>query len=452
MSGATGAHSINSGASMFPVLDYELGNDTLRRALLQRVRLPEIRLEQDVAAAYEHVSANGCSAVAEYTQKFDAPDFESNDIVVDSAFVQGCVDSLPPALVAAIGTAIANISAVNRRIVASMENWTLALDEGHVVGERVTPLQSALVWVPARKAPLISTAIMLCVAAKVAGVGRIILATPPSKGKRPDRNTVAAAQLAGATDFVCGNGLAIIAAGATGNWPLGQVNAIFGPGPHAVSLAMLHGAKYGIATQPGIGPSDSLIIFGGELDSARTLMMARNFLAEIEHGRDSYTYALTTDRNAADALGKALGREVVNLFGKEAHYRELAENHQAAIIVFETTDELVQFANSFAPEHLQLFLNREDSEAMAPRIGTAGEILDGFYTPFVAANYCIGITAVLPTNGFARSFSGITSRNFLRFTSYARLDRAMLDRLLPTIEAIGEAEGLPNHVEGARAI
>jgi histidinol dehydrogenase len=96
-------------------------------------------------------------------------------------------------------------------------------------------------------------------------------------------------------------------------------------------------------------------------------------------------------------------------------------------------------------------MSQEEGAAMAPLIETAGEILDGFYTPFVAANYCIGITAVLPTNGFARSFSGITSRNFVRSTSYARLDRGALDRLLPTIEAIGEAEGLPNHVAGARA-
>ena len=436
---------------MFPTIHYETGSSALRHALSQRLRLPDERLDKDVLTAYESVAAGGLDAVAEYTKRFDAPGFEVEDVLIDEKYVQGCVDSLPPKLATAIGVAIGNISAVNRRIMSSQESWTMTLREGHVVGERVTPLHSALVWVPARKAPLISTAIMLCVAAKIAGVKKIILGTPPSKAKLPDRNTVAAAKLAGATHFVCGNGLAIVAAAATGNWSLGQTNAIFGPGPHAVALAMLQSAKYGIATQPGIGPSDSLIIFGGALDQARVSLMARNFFAEIEHGKDSYTYALTTDRRAADALSKALERESVNLFGKEAHYRQLAGSHQAAIIVFRAADELIEFANGFAPEHLQLFMSQEDGAAMAPLIETAGEILDGFYTPFVAANYCVGITAVLPTNGFARSFSGITSRNFVRSTSYARLERGALDRLLPTIEAIGEAEGLPNHVAGARA-
>jgi histidinol dehydrogenase len=436
---------------MFPIVNYEKDCAAVRAALAQRLRLPETQLDKDVSTVYERVAANGCDAVTEYTKRFDAADFETGDIFIGAQFVQECVDSLPSKLAGGIDTAIENISAVNRRIMKSLDNWTLAIDKGHVVGERVTPLPSALVWVPARKAPLISTAIMLCVAAKVAGVKKIILGTPPSKGKFPDRNTIAAAKLAGATDFVCGNGLAIVAAGATGNWPLGQTNTILGPGPHAVSLAMLYGAKYGIATQAGIGPSDSLIIFGGELDQAQISLMARNFLAEIEHGKDSYTYALTTDRRAAEALSETFKREGMNLFGKDAHYRQIAANHQAAIIVFNDTGELVEFANRFAPEHLQLFMNEEDSAAMMPRIETAGEILDGFYTPFVAANYCIGITAVLPTNGFARSYSGITSRNFVRFTSYGQLDRRALARLLPTIEAIGEAEGLPNHVEGARA-
>jgi len=291
---------------------------------------------------------------------------------------------------------------------------------------------------------------MLCVAAKVAGVRKIIVGTPPSKGGFPDRNTIAAAQLSGATDFVCGNGLAIVASAATGNWPLGRVNAIYGPGPHAVAMAMARGAKYGVATQPGVGPSDSLIIFKGGLRDSQYADLARNFLTEIEHGKDSFTYALTTDAAAAGALSTALSQALLNVFGREAHYQQIADDMQGAIVVFDELNELIAFANQFAPEHLQFFMDPVESAELCARIETAGEILDGYYTPFVAANYCIGVTAVLPTGGFGRSFSGINARNFVRFTSYGQLDRAGLRRLLPTIEAIGSAEGLPNHVEGAR--
>jgi histidinol dehydrogenase len=435
---------------MFPTIRHASDGGVLEAALARRCGLPAGALERDIDRVYERVSAEGTDALIDYTKRYDAPDFEPGDYRISAEFAQECVNSLPPELRAAIDTAIKNIAAVNRRIVGSLKSWTEVLDDGHVVGERAFPLNSALVWVPARKAPLISVAVMLCVAAKVAGVRKIIVGTPPSKGRFPDRNTIAAAKLSGATDFVCGNGLAIVASAATGNWPLGRVNAIFGPGPHAVAMAMARGAKYGVATQPGIGPSDSLIIFKGGLRDSQYADLARNFLTEIEHGKDSFTYALTTDAAAARALGAALSQALLNVFGREAHYQQIADDMQGAIVVFDELNELIAFANQFAPEHLQLFMDPVESAELSARIETAGEILDGYCTPFVAANYCIGVTAVLPTGGFARSFSGINARNFVRFTSYGQLDRAGLRRLLPTIEAIGSAEGLPNHVEGAR--
>jgi histidinol dehydrogenase len=435
---------------MFPTVHYPSEGSSLEAALARRCALPTDALERDVDRVYESVSAEGTEALIDYTKRYDAPDFEPGDYRISSEFAEQCVSSLPTELRAAIDTAIKNIGAVNRRIVSSLTSWTEVLEDGHVVGEHAFPLNSALVWVPARKAPLISVAVMLCVAAKVAGVRKIIVGTPPCNGRLPDRNTIAAAKLSGATDFVCGNGLAVVASAATGNWPLGRVNAMFGPGPHALAMAMARGAKYGVATQPGVGPSDSLIIFKGGLRDSQYADLARNFLTEIEHGKDSFTYALTMDAAAARALSEALSQALLNVFGREAHYRQIAADMQGAIIVFDELNELVAFANQFAPEHLQFFMDPAESAELAARIETAGEVLDGYYTPFVAANYCIGVTAVLPTGGFGRSFSGINARNFVRFTSYGQLNRAGLRRLLPTIEAIGSAEGLPNHVEGAR--
>jgi histidinol dehydrogenase len=435
---------------MFPTVRYPAERGVIEAALARRASLPDAALERDVDRVYQRVSAEGTDALIDYTKRFDAPNFAAGDYRISPEFAQECVDSLPRELRAAIDTAIKNISAVNQHIVDSLSSWTQKLDDGHIVGERAFPLRSALLWVPARKAPLISVAVMLCVAAKVAGVRQIIVGTPPSPSGAPDRNTLAAAKLSGATDFVCGNGLAIVASAATGNWPLGRVNAIFGPGPHAVALAMARGAKYGVATQPGVGPSDSLIIFKGGVRDSQYIDLARNFLTEIEHGKDSFTYALTTDADAARSLSAALSDRSLDVFGKEAHYQQIAENRQGAIVVFDDSDELVAFANRFAPEHLQFFMDPRDSVELGTRIETAGEVLDGYCTPFVAANYCIGVTAILPTGGFGRSFSGINARNFVRFTSYGQLDREGLRRLLPTIEAIGRAEGLPNHVEGAR--
>lgn len=422
----------------------------LARAILPRTQKAAAHLEEDVAKAYACVEEGAEAAILEYTRTYDSKNFAAESVFITPADVEGAIRGLTPRLSSAVHTAVNNISAVNRRIMNSLENWTMKLAPDHTVGETVTPLDTALVWVPARKAPLISTAVMLCVAAAEAGVRRIILGTPPTVDGTPNLDTIAAGSIAGATEFVCGNGLAVIAAAATGNWRYSKVNAILGPGPPAIALAMHQSAKYGVVTQPGIGPSDALILFEGPLDAEKASLLARNFLTEIEHGQDSYTYALTTDAEAAEALREALYNRITQIPEYFDHYSGLADRLQAAIIVFQEEEDLIAFTNDFAPEHLCLFMEASSSNRYIHMIHTAGEILEGYYTPFAAANYCVGVTAVLPTNGFARSYSGITSRNFVRFTSTARLERSALQRLYPTIEALGEAERLPNHAAGAR--
>lgn len=434
---------------MFETLSFR-DEQAIAEAIAPRAQKVAPNLEEDVRRAYACVEETGEQAILDYTRKYDFAEFGSESIFIAPAEVDQAVAKLSPKLLLAIEKSVHSIAAVNKRIMKSLDDWSVTLAEGHTVGEMVTPLETCFVWVPARKAALISTALMLCVAAAEAGVRRIILGTPPTADGTPNLNTIAAGRIAGATDFVCGNGLALIAAAATGNWRFSRVNAILGPGPQAVALAMLQGAKYGVATQPGIGPSDSLTIFEGPLDDEKASLLARNFLTEIEHGPDSYAYALTTNEQAAEKLSRAIDDRLACIPKYADHYGALAKRRQAAIIVLRGEEDIIRFTNEFAPEHLSLFMEPTSSGRYIHRIKTAGEILEGHFTPFVAANYCIGVTAVLPTNGFARSYSGITARNFVRFTSFAKLERSALQGLYPTIEAIGEAECLPNHVAAAR--
>jgi histidinol dehydrogenase len=434
---------------MFPILSVSDIASVLDPLLIKRSSTADPKLEAAVAGAYSAVSSAGDAAILDYTRRIDATTFPETGVYLSDAFVGDCVASLRPDLLEAINLAIRNIGAVNQQIISRLDDWTIDLAPGHTVGERSAPLGSALLWVPARKAPLLSTAIMLCVAASVAGVGKIILATPPTENGLPDRNTIAAGYLAGARHFVCGNGLAIIAGAATGNWRHGRVHAIYGPGPQAISLAMQESAKYGVATQSGVGPSDSMLIFENSDDPGYFERLARNFLTELEHGFDSYTYALTTDRAAAGRLQAALTATELQQFGRAEHYRKVAKAAHGAIIMLPDLSDAVAFANRFAAEHLSINLSGQARQYVLDNV-VAAEILDGSFTPFAAGNYCIGVTAVLPTNGFARAYSGITSRNFLRFTSYARLEAHALAGLLPAVEAIGGAEKLPNHVEAVR--
>jgi histidinol dehydrogenase len=405
-------------------------------------------MEADVRKAYAEVLLKGEKAITEYTSKFDYSGFTDENIFLSDSFVNSCVDQLTSDLKAAICQANKNIFKVNKQIMNTIQPWNIIIGEGHGVGERVYPLEKVLLWVPARKGPLISTAIMLCNAAATAGVKQIIVATPPGVNGELNADTIAAAKLAGATDFVCGNALSVIACAATGNWRYGKVNAIFGPGPNAVALTMLQGARYGVVTQPGVGPSDSMIVFD-EITEKEANTLARDMLTETEHGVDSCTYALTTNAKAAQALQKALEGQKNNLFGKAEQYQKIAVSGNAAIVAFKTQAELITFANRFVAEHLMVFMDRPAADVYVEALSGAAELLVGKNIPFSSANYCVGVTAVLPTNGFARSYSGITSRNFVRYATRAELTPAAFDNLCGSIEVLGKSEKLPNHAYAA---
>jgi histidinol dehydrogenase len=435
---------------MFPIVHYNDLPSNVEAALNRRSNYNSDQLNEAVRKAYEAVEQDGHNAIVDYSRKFDAPDFDEGCIFITDEFVENCIRSLSAELRLAIDVAVRNVTLFNSRIMMSLADWSFQLAKGHIVGEKIHALDSVLLWVPSRKAPLISTAIMLCAAARSAGVKSIILATPPNSNGLPEGNTVAAGYLAGATHFVCGNGLTIIAAAAMGKWSLGQVNAIYGPGPPAIAIAMQNSVKYGVASQAGLGPSDSLIIVDGHMGAQDARKVARDFLTELEHGEDSYAYVITKDSSAASMLHEEINSAVSKSFGKESQYLTQAKMGHGAIILFPNESRLIDFANGFAPEHLLVFANDSMIVKYTNSITKAAEVLVGKHTPFVAANYCVGIPAVLPTGGFARSFSGITARQFLRFVSFANLDEKALAGLYPTISALGLAEGLPNHVEGAR--
>lgn len=434
---------------MFPIVQAPDIDNKLGALLTKRASIIDRQLEPAVDDAFVAATVQGERSIIDYTRRFDSEVFAADSIHLSQEFVEDCVRSLTPDLRRAIDVAIANIAAVNKQILSTLSDWTIELAPGHVVGEKPKALGSALLWIPSRKAPLVSTAIMLCTAAATAGVGQIVVATPPLADGLPDRNTVAAAYLAGARQFVCGNGLAIIACASTGNWRHGRMDAIYGPGPQIIALAMHEGAKYGVATRPGVGPSDSLIIFDGFGDSDHFGRLARNFLTEIEHGADSFTYALTTDPEAAGQLQEALAATSSQQFGSSDHYFRIAATGHGAILLFPNIRDVVSFANRFAAEHLLINLSSADRQYVLDH-AVSSELLDGPFTPFAAANYCIGVTAVLPTNGFARSYSGVTARDFVRFSTYARLEHSALLGLLPVVESLGKVERLPNHVEAVR--
>ncbi len=422
---------------------YATEKDRLWKRNEKHYNLFERSLISNCQAIFESVAKDGDNAIYKATEKYDK--LTVDKIHVDEEYINNCVEGLSPELRKAIEKAIKNISEVNEAIKPE-EFWTEKIRPGTIIGEKCTPLSSVGLWVPARKGPLVSTALMLTVAAKVAGVKKIIVGMSPKPDGQGDPATIAAARLAGADEFVVGNGVGIIAGFSIGTESVPEVDGIFGPGPHAIAAAMSVAFSYGKRTAVGIGPTEGAIIADESAD-AKTL--AYDMISESEHGPDSSFLLATHSEALALEVAKELAQliEAVEQPRKDNLLSVFGPKGFGAIVITESIENSIEVINEYAPEHLMIWCENEDR--VVKDVHNTGEILIGPYTTFSAANYLIGITAVLPTNGFSKRFSGITCKDMLKFSSYGKLSKEAIKDLYPEIKAIGEYEGLPCHVKAA---
>jgi len=420
--------------------------EALAQRLSPRRKLFDRALLADVAAIFDDVAERGDQAVLDATGRFDGVTLDA--IRLSDAEVAACTGSISGELRQAIEVAIRNIAEVNRALMPE-RLWRTEIRPGTVVGEKVAPLPAVGLWVPARKGPLVSTAIMLAVAARVAGVPRIVVAMPPCADGRPDAGTVAAAALSGAGEFLIGNGVAVIAALTVGTESVPEVDGLFGPGPGAIAAAMATAFGYGKRTTMGIGPTDGMVLAD---ESADPHLVACDLLTEAEHGPDSVTVLVTTSRALAEQVAAELAAGLDGMVEPRRGYAEhvFGPEGMGCLVVASDLDAAVAVANDFAAEHLIIACDEATAEQALCRIEHAGEILLGHATPFSAANYAIGITAVLPTGGHARQFSGVTCRDMVKCATIGSLTPAALAELAPTIVTLARHEGLHGHAAAAQ--
>ncbi len=414
--------------------------------LARRRTLFDRSLLADVQRIFDDVAARGDAAVRAATAKFDRVELSS--IHLSGEHVEACAKSVPDELRGAISACIRNIREVNEALMPE-RRWQREIRPGTTVGEQWSPLDAVGLWAPARKGPLISTALMLVGAAAVAGAPRIVVAMPPRADGEADSNTVAAASMAGAQEFVVGNGVAIIAALTLGTESLAPVDGIFGPGPGAIAAAMATAYSYGKRTVMGIGPTDSMILAD---ESADARILAHDLVTEAEHGPDSCSVLVTTSTSLAGRVAEEVEALLPSVQDDRRGVLEqvFGADGMGCIVVAPDLESACEQVNGFAPEHLMVACDDATTQAALDWVKHTGEILIGHHTPFSAGNYAIGITAVLPTNGYARNFSGVTCRDMLKCSTLGSLDAAAFAELAPAIAAIGKHEGLPCHAMAAQ--
>jgi histidinol dehydrogenase len=398
-------------------------------------------LARDVAAIVQDVRARGDAALLAATARFDGISLDPDRLrVAPPEFAQARV-ALAPGLLAAIDEAIANVRAFNQRIVETA-SWQAEIAPGIWAGEQAGPLDRVGLYVPCRKGSFPSVMIHLGTPAVVAGVEQIAVVLPPLPGGdgAVDPATLVVAERLGIKEVYRANGVAGVAALALGTETVRRVRRIDGPGSPAVAAAQLQVQRFGVAVGLLYGPSEALILADSTADPD---LLAADLLNDAEHGTDSAALLIATDAALVEVVEARVAKRLVDLPAERRAYAEASTSLYGGAILVESLDEGIAFINEYAPEHLQIAT--VDPNSVAPRIRNAGEILLGQGTPFVVANFSLGIPNTLPTGGFAHLSSAVTAHTYLKRSTLARVSSEALARLRPGVRALALHEGFPAH-------
>jgi histidinol dehydrogenase len=307
--------------------------------------------------------------------------------------------------------------------------------------QKPVPIRSVGLYIPGGTAPLFSTVLMLAVPARIAGCSEVVLCTPAGKDGHIAPAVLYAASYCGVQRIFRIGGAQAVAAMAYGTESVPKVDKVFGPGNQYVTTAkqMLGGSA--VAIDMPAGPSEVMVVIDA---SSNPAFAAADLLSQAEHGRDSQVMLVSTDEAAALAVAAEVDRQVEVLGRADLAKGALSKSHA---IVLDSIDEVVAFADAYAPEHL--IVSTEDPWAIADRVSAAGSVFVGAYTPESAGDYASGTNHTLPTSGWARSHSGVNIDSFMRKMTLQEISRDGLLRLAPTIVSMAEAEGLQAHAAAA---
>ena len=407
-----------------------------REALLRRPALvQDERLQTEVARILDRVRRHGDRALTELTRELDGLELSTLE-VTDDEFA-AAEDELNSRQREALAAAAANIRAFHE---AQLPQPVVVETVPGVVCERVSrPIRSVGLYVPAGSAPLPSTALMLAIPAALAGCRTRLLCTPPQADGGADPAVLVAARSCGIHQVFKLGGAQAIAAMAFGTETVPKVEKVFGPGNAWVTAAKAQVAQdpSGAARDMPAGPSEVLVIAD---DAANPAFVAADLLSQAEHGPDSQVILVTTNATVRAAVLEELATQRETLSRRDIVARSL---ESSCAILVEDLETAVQVANRYAPEHL--ILQIEDPRAVLDDIQAAGSVFLGRWAPETVGDYCSGTNHVLPTYGFARSYSSLGVNDFLRSMTVQELTSAGLAAIGPTAETLAAMEGLDAH-------
>lgn len=415
-------------------------SDADRRALFDRSTSSDDSVRTQAAAVIARVRRDGDDALRALALQFDGATLDALE-VPRTEWVRAR-DAMDPALRASIERAVRNVRAAHAAFMpAPVEVET---EPGIVVGRRPDPLQRVGVYAPGGRAAYPSSLVMGVVPAKVAGVRDVIVCSPPGPTGLPSDVVLAAAALAGADRVFAVGGAGAIAAMAYGTASIPRVDRIVGPGNAWVAEAKLQCAG-AVAIDSPAGPSELLVIAD---DSSTMDVVAREMLAQAEHDPRAAVVAVTVGDDAAQRLRAALAVHVARSDRRAIIDQAFA--FAGGVLHADSLSEAVAFANEWAAEHLLLSVGDAVREVAFSSLRNAGTIFVGETASVAFGDYMTGANHVLPTGGLARCYSGLSTLDFIRWTSWQRVTADAAASLADDVGRFADSEGLPNHAATAR--
>ena len=401
--------------------------------LSERKTIPTQDLNELIKTVFNDIQKNGDNAIQKYTQNFD--DVQIENTVVTEIEIENAIKSVPDDLKNAIQIAANNIKKFHQ---SQKENpIKIETTSGVFCWRESRAIDTIGIYIPGGTAPLFSTVLMLAIPAKIARCKNIILCTPPDKNGKVNPAILYAAKLIGVSQIFKVGGIQAIAAMTFGTAKIPKVLKIFGPGNQFVTAAKQYAQQLGLAIDLPAGPSELLVLVD---DSCDPEFVASDLLSQAEHGEDSQVILVSNSKKIVADIITEIGIQK-SLLPRKAIVEKALQNSIA--LVFENLKTAIDFSNFYAPEHLIFAV--EDAENKIGQIENAGSVFIGNYSCESAGDYASGTNHTLPTNGFAKNYSGVSLDSFIKKITFQKITANGIQNLGPTIELMAEAEGLMAH-------
>jgi histidinol dehydrogenase len=390
-------------------------------------------IEETVKGVFKDVQSKGDEAVAKYTSLFDGITLE--EIEVSNQEIKEAIYLVANELKEAIQLAKSNIEKFHKAQVTS--KIEIETTQGVNCWQEKRPIQKVGLYIPGGTAPLFSTVLMLAVPAQIAGCAAIVLCSPPNKSGKINPAILYTANLCGITKILKVGGIQAIAGMTFGTKIIPQVYKIFGPGNQYVTVAKQVATQYGAAIDMPAGPSELLIVAD---DAAIPSFVASDLLSQAEHGTDSQVILVSTSKKLIDEVEIEINKQI-QVLPRKAIAEKAIENSK--LIYVENDKIALDLINEYGPEHFIICTKNDDF--YIDNIQNAGSIFIGNFTPESAGDYASGTNHTLPTNGYAKNYSGVNLDSFLKSMTFQKISQKGIQNIGKAIEIMAEAEGLQAH-------